>query len=165
MVFYVDDSAVFTNEIKDVEDFGQKIKDVNEKITVWMNALYEKENQFISSDLLSFVAEKIDLYGINIHPPGDKSTISNIADSKEGEVYIHCIGRETSKTAFDINTSFSDEESRILLNKTGSILKVIWQQRIGTKNFWLKYWKKPHGKNCQASSLGMNNCWKSTKTK
>lgn len=31
MVFYVDDSAVFTNEIKDVEDFGQKIKDVNEK--------------------------------------------------------------------------------------------------------------------------------------
>ena len=29
MVFYVDDSAVFTNEIKDVEDFGQKIKDVN----------------------------------------------------------------------------------------------------------------------------------------
>lgn len=125
MVFYVDDSAVFTNEIKDVEDFGQKIKDVNEKITVWMNELYEKENQFISSDLLSFVAEKIDLYGINIHPPGDKSTISNIADSKEGEVYIHCIGRETSKTAFDINTSFSDEESRILLNKTGSILKVI----------------------------------------
>lgn len=75
MVFYVDDSAVFTNEIKDVEDFGQKIKDVNEKITVWMNELYEKENQFISSDLLSFVAEKIDLYGINIHPPGDKSTI------------------------------------------------------------------------------------------
>lgn len=42
MVFYVDDSAVFTNEIKDVEDFGQKIKDVNEKITVWMNELYEK---------------------------------------------------------------------------------------------------------------------------
>ena len=125
MVFYVDDSAVFTNEIKDVEDFGQKIKNVNEKITVWMNELYEKESQFISSDLLSFVAEKIDLYGINIHPPGDKSTISNIADSKEGEVYIHCIGRETSKTAFDINTSFSDEESRILLNKTESILKVI----------------------------------------
>ncbi len=125
MVFYVDDSAVFTNEIKDVEDFGQKIKDVNEKITVWMNELYEKKNQFISADLLSFVAEKIDLYGINIHPPGDKSTISNIADSKEGEVYIHCIGRETSKTAFDINTSFSDEESKILLNKTESILKVI----------------------------------------
>ena len=125
MVFYVDDSAVFTNEIKDVEDFGQKIKDVNEEITVWMNDLYEKENQFISADLLSFVAEKKDLYGINIHPPGDKSTISNIADSKEGEVYIHCIGRETSKTAFDINTSFSDEESKILLNKTESILKVI----------------------------------------
>ena len=31
----------------------------------------------------------------------------------------------TSKTAFDINTSFSDEESKMLLNKTESILKVI----------------------------------------
>lgn len=125
MVFYVDDSAVFTNEIIDVEDFGQKIKAVNETINAWMNGLYENKNQFISSELLSFVAEKIDLYGINIHPPGDKSTISNIADSKKGEVYIHCIGRETSKTAFDINTSFSDEESKILLNKTESILKVV----------------------------------------
>ena len=125
MVFYVDDSAVFTNAIKDVEDFGQKIKAVNETITAWMNGLYKNKNQFISSDLLSFVAEKIDLYGINIHPPGDKSTISNIADSKKGEIYIHCIGRETSKTAFDINTSFSDEESKILLNKIESILKVV----------------------------------------
>ncbi len=125
MVFYVDDSAVFTNEIIDVEDFGQKIKSVNETITAWMNGLYENNNQFLSPELLSFVSEKIDLYGINIHPPGDKSTISNIADSKKGEVYIHCIGRETSKTAFDINTSFSDEESKILLNKTESILKVV----------------------------------------
>lgn len=125
MVFYVDDSAVFTNEIKDVEDFEQKIKVINETISLWMKKLYEKKNEFISSELLSFVAEKIDLYGINIHPPGDKSTISNIADSKKGEVYIHCIGRETSKTAFDINTSFSDEESKILLNKTESILKVV----------------------------------------
>lgn len=125
MLFYVDDSVVFTNEIRDVEDFEQKIKTINEKISAWMNELYEKKNEFIPSELLSFVAEKENLYGINIHPPGDKSTISNIADSKKGEVYIHCIGRETSKTAFDINTSFSDEESKILLNKTECILTVI----------------------------------------
>lgn len=125
MVFYVDDSAIFTNEIRDVEDFGQKIQTINENISTWMDDLYEKKNEYIPSELLSFVAEKADLYGINIHPPGDKSTISNIADSKKGEVYIHCIGRETSKTAFDINTSFSDEESKILLNKTECILKVV----------------------------------------
>lgn len=125
MVFYVDDSAVFTNEIRDVEDFEQKIKTINENISAWMKSLYKKKNEFISSELLAFVAEKADLYGINIHPPGDKSTISNITDSKKGEVYIHCIGRETSKTAFDINTSFSDEESKILLNKTECILEVV----------------------------------------
>lgn len=125
MVFYVDDSAIFTNEIKDVEDFGQKIVTINKDISKWMNELYEMKNQFISSNLILFVEEMEDLYGIKIHPPGDKSTISNIVDSKKGEVYIHCIGRETSKTAFDINTSFSDEESKILLNKTGCILQVV----------------------------------------
>lgn len=125
MVFYVDDSAIFTNEIKDIEDFGQKIKTINENISKWMDNLYDQSNDLISTELRSFVAENIDLYGIKIHPPGDKSTISKIADGKKGEVYIHCIGRETSKTAFDINTSFSDEESKILLNKTECILKVI----------------------------------------
>lgn len=124
-VFYVDDSAIFTNEIIDVDDFEQKIKKINEAITVWMDDLYKQETQLISPELLLFVDEKIDLYGISIHQPGDKSTISNIADSKKGEIYIHCIGRETSKTAFDINTSFSDEESKILLNKTSSILNVV----------------------------------------
>lgn len=125
MVFYVDDSAVFTNAITDVEDFGQKIKSINEAIMAWMNELYNNEDRLISSELRLFVAEKIDSYVISIHSPGDKSTISNIADSKKGEAYIHCIGRETSKTGFDINTSFSDEESKILLNKTGCILKAV----------------------------------------
>lgn len=136
MVFYVDDSAIFTNEIRDVEDFGQKIQTINENISTWMDDLYEKKNEYISSELLSFVEEKEDLYGINIHPPGDKSTISNIADSKKGEVYIHCIGRETSKTAFDINTSFSDEESKILLNKTECILKVVNSELEQIESEW-----------------------------
>lgn len=125
MVFYVDDSAVFTNEVKNIEDFGEKIKKINNDISEWMNKLYSEEQKFLSAEAIAFVKESKSIYGIKIHPPGDKSTISNIADSKEGEVYIHCIGRETSKTAFDINTSFSDEESKILLNKTGCILAVI----------------------------------------
>lgn len=125
MLFYVDDSVIFTNEIKDIDDFGEKINIINQSISEWMDSLYEVETEYISPELLSFVGEKINLYHINIHPPGDKSTISNIADSKKGEVYIHCIGRETSKTAFDINTSFSDEESKILLNKTECILNVV----------------------------------------
>ncbi len=125
MVFYVDDSVIFTNDIKNIENFGQKIDTINKDISKWMDKLYKIKNEYLSSDLIAFVEERIDFYGINIHPPGEKSTISNITDGKEGEVYIHCIGRETSKTAFDINTSFSDEESKILLNKTGCILEVV----------------------------------------
>lgn len=126
MVFYVDDSAVFTNEIKDVTDFENKIKTINNDIARWMSSLLdsEKANE-LSKELCEYVGDRAELYIINIHPPGDKSTISNIADSKKGEEYLHCIGREASKTAFDMNTSFSDEESKILLNKTECILQVV----------------------------------------
>lgn len=125
MLFYVDDSAIFTNEIHNIEDFAKKIKEINDKIKLRMEELYNPPNGVISRQLLSFIEENKDMYKIHIHEPGDKSTISNIADSKEGEIYIHCIGRETSKTAFEINTSYSDEESKILLNKTEAILNVL----------------------------------------
>lgn len=125
MFFYVDDSVIFTNEINDVDDFGKKIDIINKDISTWMDDLYNITNDYITKELTDFVKERICFYKINIHEPGEKSTITKIADGKEGEVYIHCIGRETSKTAFDINTSFSDEESKILLNKTGCILEVI----------------------------------------
>lgn len=125
MFFYVDDSVIFTNEINDVNDFGKKIETINRDVSTLMDKLYNITNNSLSKEVIDFVREKRDFYEINIHEPGEKSTITKIADGKEGEVYIHCIGRETSKTAFDINTSFSDEESRILLNKTGCILEVI----------------------------------------
>ena len=125
MIFYVDDSAIFTNAIKNIDDFWKKIETINQNISKWMDELYNQTDGHISSEIRSCVAEYIDLYGITIHQPGDKSTISDIANSKMGEEYIHCIGRETSKTAFDINTSFSDEEGKVLLNKTECILKAI----------------------------------------
>lgn len=126
MLFYVDDSVIYTNAINDLENFGEKIEAINKDITNSMSELYnDSHKQFISQELLAFVEDKKNLYGIKIHPPGDKSTISDIASSTPGAIYIHCIGRETSKTAFDMNTSFSDEESKILLNKTNCILNAI----------------------------------------
>ncbi len=125
MLFYVDDSAIFTNEIYNIEDFGKKIEEINYKIKLRLNVLYDKKNSNISNTVIDYVKDKKDTYIIHIHKPGEKSTISNIADSKEGEIYIHCIGRETSKTAFEINTSYSDEESKILLNKTAAILQAL----------------------------------------
>lgn len=125
MLFYVDDSAIFTNAIHSIEDFTKKIEDINEKIKLKMDELYDPKNIDITAEVINFVENNKDMYVIHIHEPGDKSTISNIADSKEGEIYIHCIGRETSKTAFEINTSYSDEESKILLNKTEAILQVL----------------------------------------
>lgn len=125
LLFYVDDSVIFTNSIKDITDFAHKIKNLNQKITEWNDKLYKENFEKLDIEVTSFVWEKRELFGVKIHEPGEKSTISDIANSKEGEVYIHCIGRETSKTAFEINTSYSDEESNILYNRTSGILNAI----------------------------------------
>lgn len=125
LLFYVDDSAIFTNEIKNVADFKDKIAQLNKTIEGWNNELYKEKFANLDKEIINFVQEKISLFGIKIHEPGEKSTISDIANSKEGEVNLHCIGRETSKAAFEINTSYSDEESKILFNKTSRLLDAI----------------------------------------
>ena len=129
MFFYVDDSSIFTNDIIDIEDFKNKINKINSNIHQWMEKLYiDDSKNALSKDVCEFT-EKImantDIYHVNIHGPEEKSTISNIADGKEGEVYLQYIGRETSKTAFDMNTGFSEEEANILSKKTKCILEAI----------------------------------------
>ena len=125
MFFYVDDSVIFTKEIKDVDDLKSKIEILNVLISAWMDELYHKNVGCLSQDYILSVEKIYELFHIKIHELDDKSSISDIGESKQGEIYLHCIGRETSKTAFDINTSFSDEESKILLNKTKCIFMAV----------------------------------------
>ena len=124
MLFYVDDSVIFTDGINDIKDFGNKIDEINSEIKNLTEKLYKINDKF-NDEIKKFVEEKSELFKVEIHSPEEKSTISDIANSKEGEIYIHCIGRETSKTALEINKSFSDEESRMLYEKTNCILEAI----------------------------------------
>lgn len=124
MLFYVDDSVIFTNSIENISELDDKIKSINEEIKAWAREMYIPNN-YISKDVKNFVKQRLDYFNVHIHEPGDKSTISNVSNSKAGEIYIHCIGREASKTAFEINTSYSDEESNMLMKKSKIILEVI----------------------------------------
>lgn len=123
MLFYVDDSVVFTNSQNSITDFDSVISAINEELNKLVNEFYKIDN--FSSSVKNFVEEYKELFKLKIHKIGDKSTISNIQNVKEEEIYIHCIGRETSKMAFDFNTNYSDEETIVLLNKTEAILQVL----------------------------------------
>ena len=118
MFFYVDDSVIFTNEIKDEADLGKSIVKLNSNIKSWMSQGMNRKPEGLSDELYQYVKDRESSYGIVIHEPGEKSTASNIASSRPSEIYLNCIGRETSKTSFELNTSYSDEENMVLLHKT-----------------------------------------------
>lgn len=124
MLFYVDDSVIFTNDLVDPSSLDEKIVQLNKKIEEWIKKMY-KNNKYLDNVLCDEVKRIEKLYKIEIHGTDHKSTATNIIESKEGEIYLHCIGRETSKTSFDMNTSFSDDQSKMLKNKIECILNAI----------------------------------------
>lgn len=125
MFFYVDDSVIFTNDILDENDFGIKIKNLNKSINNWQNEQFKDKPSELSKELVDYVIEREKSFEILIHEPGDKSTASDISNSRPSEIYLNCLGRETSKTAFELNTNYSDEESMVLLHKTQKLNEAI----------------------------------------
>lgn len=134
MFFYVDDSVIFTNDITNKDDLNEKIKRINSDIEKWTREILRKKEYYLPSDLVKYVNDRQEEYNIKIHEPGDKSTASNIGESTESEIYLHCIGRETSKMTFDINTNKSDEENQILLNKTSKLHEAVERELESVKN-------------------------------
>lgn len=123
--FYVDDSVIFTNDISDEKDLSQCISSLNESIQKWQNELKSFKLEELSGNLYQYVKDRESSYGIKVHELGEKSTASNIVNSKPSEIYLNCIGRETSKTSFELNTGYSDEENMVLLNKTEQLNKAV----------------------------------------
>lgn len=133
MLFYVDDSMIFTNDIKDEKDFALKIDELNKLISHWTEEEFKAKSNNLSKALFDYVKNREGSYGISIHAPGDKSTASNISNSRQSEIYLNCIGRETSKTAFELNTNFSDEESTVLLHKTQKLYDAVQRELDSVK--------------------------------
>lgn len=120
-LYYVDDSVIFTDKVQS-ENFGEQIANINYNIDNWLQTEYAK-NSDLGADILEFSKDLN--YKIKVHSPEGKSTFTNIEKSSYGERYLKSISRETSKTSFDLNSSYSDEESKILDNRTKAILEAV----------------------------------------
>ena len=134
MFFYVDDSVIFTNEIKNEAELSRSIEKLNKSINTWFSAGMKRKPEGLSEDLFQYVKDRESSYGIEIHEPGEKSTASNISNSRPSEIYLNCIGRETSKTSFELNTSYSDEENMVLLHKTEKLKQAVEKELEDVKN-------------------------------
>lgn len=127
MVFYVDDSVIFTNgtdgfldEVKFIECIGvlnQNISDAERRLLRNLDHVLTTPEDYCYSDTD---------FGVKVHTDS-KSTCTPIPDAKEnsGEIYLHGLSRETSNISFDMYTSFSENEISMMLSRVRSILGII----------------------------------------
>lgn len=127
MVFYVDDSVIFTNGVNgflDQTEFADCIIALNQNIRGMETQLLSEagHNLRLPEDYL-YIAED---FGVEVHD-AVKSTCSTIPDAKEnnGEIYLHGLSRETSNISFDMYTSFSENETNMMLSRVRSILNIV----------------------------------------
>lgn len=129
MLFYVDDSVIFTNESLDDKIFTDKTKKINNDIKKWNDSILHGLDEKISIIPQKYFYNNDD-FGVIVHPgsvPNSKSVYTPIvkAGERSGEIYLRGISRETSKVGFDIYSTFSDEEVPVLLSKSEAICKAI----------------------------------------
>lgn len=128
-LYYVDDSVIFTNSITGtLDDFVDKLNKLNSRIQTINNKYYK---EYIGKSYIKLYNESLyDFtskmnYVIEVHEQGGKSTFSDIVKANTGEIYLKSISREVSKTSFDLNTSYSDQEDIILKKRLSTLTDAI----------------------------------------
>lgn len=132
MLFYVDDSVIFTNGTEDditENSFIESVKSLNQEIRACEQELLDRDkrvNWILPQDYCYSPGD----YGVHVHDAeteNSKSIFSCVPDAKKnsGELYLKSLSRETSNMGFDISTIFSDSEVQMISNRTNTILDAI----------------------------------------
>lgn len=122
--FYVDDSVIFTNDVKEKE-FGEQLEKINQEITEMEAGLLRNDNEiFRPKDAVSL--KQAGLYGIKVHCMDEKKFVCKSSFTRldlldESEVYLKCVSRQVSQAGSEFYKMYSDEEDVILERRMGAI--------------------------------------------
>lgn len=127
-VYYVDDSYVYTNKINSKNDFIEKIKKLNDDIKVILS-VDQRNNDFESlcydySCFSEMINHSQSPYLVQIHQK-EKSSFFNIEKAKTSEIRLHTLSREASCMGVEINSAFSDEEDKAILNRISALINIV----------------------------------------
>lgn len=125
MLFYVDDSVIFTNILENNENaFNEFIKNINQSIKAMEKRYCKDLDAFVFPDNYTYSTED---FGICVHKAGKKSTFSHVreADAQSGEMYLSGLCRETSMIGTDIYFADSDEDVEALRSRTSALLSAV----------------------------------------
>lgn len=146
MVFYVDDSVIFTNGTDgslNEANFTAYIEVLNQNISEAERRILRRPDHTLTVPE-DFCYSNAD-FGVKIHTDS-KSTCTPIPDAKQnsGEIYLYGLSRETSNISFDMYTSFSENEISMMLSRVRSIMEIISKElkRIGEEETMGAYRKK-----------------------
>lgn len=128
MLFYVDDSVIFTNGTEgyiDEKTFEESISKLNALIQTQEQALLlsNLSKQILPHDYCYQTSE----FGVTVHDANSKSVFSTISDAQNnsGEMYLRSLSRETSNIGFDMYSALSDAELNMLLSRTKTIINAL----------------------------------------
>ena len=115
--FYVDDSVIFTNDVKE-DDFGEQLEDINAEIEKLEEELL-KDAEMNLQPQVALKMREAGLYGIHVHGMEEKKAVSKSGFTRldqldESELYLKCISREASEAGNEMFKIYSDEEDMIL---------------------------------------------------
>ena len=116
--FYVDDSVIFTNDVRE-DNFKEQLKELNKQIADEANN-FEEDSAIYPEETEKFY--RSNLYGVNVHLDG-KSNYTRLDNLDDSEVYLKCISREMSQAGNDFFRMYSDEENRNLEEKLDVLSK------------------------------------------
>lgn len=128
MLFYVDDSVIFTNGANgnlDEKTFEESISELNTSIRRLEETLllFSPSEQILPHNYCYKATE----FGVTVHEANSKSVFASISDAQKdsGEMYLRSLSRETSNIGFDMFSALSDAELNMLLSRTETIINAL----------------------------------------
>lgn len=121
MLFYVDDSVIFTNAIRNSLELDGKIWAINEKLRSLSGSILPGFNR------PEWEYDE-DAFTISVHDSSSQKTscVDLIEDSiTPDKLYLHGICRETSGISFDIHSIASEDDVKTVQSRIEEILKAI----------------------------------------
>lgn len=135
MLFYVDDSVIYTNGKEGFIDdpvFQISILEINEAIEHELKAYLSLANELLPQDWCYTQKQ----FTIKVHSPKEKSVYFSISDAANhsGELDLRGLCRETSRISFDLISAFDEEDVDALYSRACAISKNIDKEILAQQN-------------------------------
>lgn len=129
--YYVDDSVIYTNNLKSENELEEKINEVNNQLEELSNKYiskleeYKKEVEGTSLQAFVGILDRFN-YLIKVHnSESEKSTVLEIQDPKYGQANLNAYSKLASMASYDLSKIFSDTEEINLSKKLEAIYQAV----------------------------------------